>query len=153
MSWRESESQDSSSQNNLQLPFENKAVAFSEWGAMKETVPAGQLPILEVHTEGEDDGGIRATFDQSLAMLRYVGKLTGSYPSDPIQAMQVDAIIDTVEEANKFIAFTFQGPKSMFYGDKDLTSDEKLEMRQKIMDPSLKKNVAYVSEDTAGSKD
>lgn len=35
---------------------------------------------------------------QSLAIARYVGKLSGLYPIDPIKALYVDEILDTVNE-------------------------------------------------------
>ncbi|CAM9116841.1 unnamed protein product [Discosporangium mesarthrocarpum] len=48
-------------------------------------LPFGQLPLLEV--DGE-------SFPQSAAILRFVGKLGGLYPSDPIKAAKCDAVID-----------------------------------------------------------
>lgn len=105
---------------------------------MKASLPAGQLPVMEI-----DDGTKSQIVDQSNAILRYVGKLAGSYPSDPMEALEVDAIIDTCEEANKFIGFSMHGPKSMFYGEDSLTDQEKLDIRKKIMDPSIPKNTAF----------
>lgn len=49
-------------------------------------VPFGQLPILEV------DGVV---IPQSLAQLRYVGKIGGLYPTDPMEAAFCDAAADT----------------------------------------------------------
>jgi hypothetical protein len=35
---------------------------------------------------------------QSEAMLRYCGRLAGLYPEDPIAALEVDMILNTVED-------------------------------------------------------
>ncbi|CAM9998348.1 unnamed protein product, partial [Ectocarpus sp. 12 AP-2014] len=37
---------------------------------------------------------------QSTAQLRYVGKIGGLYPTDPVQAALADAAIDTVNDIN-----------------------------------------------------
>lgn len=84
--------------------------------------------------------------DQSNAIMRYVGKLGGSYPTDPMEALEVDMIIDTVEEANKFITYTLVGPKGVFFSEESLSDIQKIDIRTKIMDPTVPKNTAYVSE-------
>ena len=72
------------------LDLEDKRVGFPEWGAeLKAKVAPQQLPLLEV--DGE-------TFGQSLAQQRYVAKLVGLYPSDPLEALRVDEFVDYVEE-------------------------------------------------------
>ncbi|CAM9821375.1 unnamed protein product, partial [Laminaria digitata] len=50
------------------LEWEDKRLTKEEFGALKPSLPNGQVPILEV------DGYVLA---QSLAILRYVGKLGG----------------------------------------------------------------------------
>ncbi len=85
--------------------------------------------------------------DQSNAIMRYVGKLGGLYPSDPVEALEVDLVIDTVEEVTKFLVYTMIGPKGIFFTDQTLSDQEKIDIRKKMMDPSLSdpKNAAYVS--------
>lgn len=119
-------------------------MSFPEFAEVKQSLPSGQLPLLEVEDETT---GTKKVFDQSNAIMRYVGKLGGLYPSDPVEAMEVDLVIDTVEEAVKFIAYTMIGPKGIFFKDQTLSDEEKIEMRQKMMDPTLSdpKNAAYVS--------
>lgn len=50
------------------VEFEDQRVSFPEFGALKPTLPAGQLPVLEV------DGTM---YTQSGAILRWAGKKTG----------------------------------------------------------------------------
>ncbi|CAM9740056.1 unnamed protein product [Ectocarpus sp. 12 AP-2014] len=66
-------------------------VAGADWPALKPTLPNGQLPVMEV------DGVV---IPQSTAQLRYVGKIGGLYPTDPVQAALADAAIDTVNDIN-----------------------------------------------------
>jgi glutathione S-transferase len=64
-------------------------------------LPFGQVPVLEV-AEGTFIG-------QSAAIMRYLGKRSGLYPSDPIAAAVVDSIID---EENDLLS----GPAVYVYG-------------------------------------
>ena len=58
----------------------------------------GQLPILEV------DGKYLA---QSWAILRFLGRQHGYYPSDPEVAYQIDSTIDAVEDFSRAYPFPF----------------------------------------------
>ena len=87
--------------------------------------------------------------DQSNAIMRYVGKLnagsSGLYPTDPLEALKVDMVIDTVEEATKFLTYSLVGPKGIFFTEETLSDEAKIDIRKKILDPSIPKNMAYVS--------
>ena len=72
------------------LEFEDVRIDFQSWGAMKPTTPNGQLPLLSI-----DD---QPPVTQSAAMVRYVGRLTGLYPEDPLQALHVDEVIGLQED-------------------------------------------------------
>ena len=71
--------------------FEDKHISFADFGTKKAAgeFPLGSIPVLDVAGE---------RFAQSNAILRYAGKLTGLYPEDPIAAMRVDMVLDTIEE-------------------------------------------------------
>jgi len=126
------------------LPFTNKVVEFAEFSELKASLPCGQLPVLEISEDGDSKDDKKKTYyDQSNAILRYVGKVGGLYPSDMAQALEVDAVIDVVEEAGKFIGFSMMGPKGVFLTEATLSKEEVLEMRKKIMDPSIPKNTAF----------
>lgn len=70
-----------------------------EWVPLKPRTPYGELPILTV------DGRPMA---QSKAILRYVGKLTALYPTDPEEALFVDEVVETCEELFSSI-FAYRG--------------------------------------------
>jgi prostaglandin-H2 D-isomerase / glutathione transferase len=81
------------------VPFEDVRVPFSEFPALKPTLPFKQLPIMEI------DGKVHA---QSRALLRYVGKLTNMYPTDPLEALKVDAVIEALADMANAISKTMQ---------------------------------------------
>jgi len=72
------------------IDHDEKRYQFSEWPAVKPTTPWGSLPTLTL-----PNGYVLA---QSRAVFRYVAKLAGLYPSDPILAAKCDEITDQVED-------------------------------------------------------
>jgi glutathione S-transferase len=74
-----------------------------EFLAMREgtRLAFSQVPMLEV-----DD---KHSLVQTSAIMRYLGKLSGLYPNDPILAAQVDAIMDQETD-------TFLGSSVLTYG-------------------------------------
>jgi glutathione S-transferase len=123
-------------------------IGFPEFSQLKPSLPAGQLPVLEL-LEGESTTPT-GMIGQSNAILRYVGTLGGSglYPShDPLAALKVDEALDTIEEAIKYFVFTMMGPKGVFLQeDKSFSDEEKIQIRTKLMDPNYgDKNAAFVS--------
>eukprot|EP01061_Rhynchopus_euleeides_P029946 TRINITY_DN495_c0_g1_i5.p1 TRINITY_DN495_c0_g1~~TRINITY_DN495_c0_g1_i5.p1 ORF type:complete len:215 (+),score=109.65 TRINITY_DN495_c0_g1_i5:115-759(+) len=81
------------------LELENTVVDGATWGStLKATVAPAQMPLLYV--DGKQYG-------QSLAQLRYLGKLAGLYPEDPLVALEVDELVDYAQEVFAPIAKTF----------------------------------------------
>ncbi|DAZ93226.1 TPA: hypothetical protein N0F65_005080 [Lagenidium giganteum] len=76
------------------VPFEDARVTGEQFGALKPSLPLGQVPAVEV------DG---KTFSQSIATARYAAKLSGAYPSDPLKALRVDMVIDTFVDVTNII--------------------------------------------------
>lgn len=72
------------------IAFEDIRVSFEEWQKLKPTVPGGQLPALQLG-EGPYIG-------ESLAMLRYAGKLASLYPEDADKALYVDSYLDVCNQ-------------------------------------------------------
>jgi len=87
------------------IPFEDIRVKHGDWPSMKATDKCiyGQMPILEV------DG---THYAQSMAILRYVGKLTNMYPSDPIEALRVDELLDALLDIRTKISPTYSLPEA-----------------------------------------
>lgn len=64
-------------------------ITFADMGALKPTLPLGQVPVLEV------DG---AAITQSIPISRYAAKLAGLYPADPLAALYADEVVATIDE-------------------------------------------------------
>ena len=84
---------------------------------------------------------------QSAAILRYVGRLggIGLYPSDPIQALQVDEILDTIKDSGNVLSMTVAGAPSLFISEEPWSKDEVLTIRKRLLDPEKMMTVPYVS--------
>ncbi|RLN49407.1 hypothetical protein BBJ28_00026707 [Nothophytophthora sp. Chile5] len=96
------------------VPFEDKRVSFEQFGAMKESLPLGQLPILEV------DGEV---LTQSHAINRYAGRLSGLYPtSAPFVALKIDEVLHAMTEMEEKM-----GP-----GFREKDADKKKAIREEL---------------------
>lgn len=86
------------------IPFEDVRVKYGDWPAIKASDKClyGQMPLLEI------DG---KPFAQSMAILRYVGKVTGLYPTDPVEALRVDELLDAVIDLRTKISPTYSLPE------------------------------------------
>eukprot|EP00300_Choanocystis_sp_HF-7_P038407 c5530_g1_i1.p1 GENE.c5530_g1_i1~~c5530_g1_i1.p1 ORF type:complete len:217 (+),score=43.90 c5530_g1_i1:38-652(+) len=113
------------------VPFVDDRVDSKNFGALKPTLPLGQLPVLEV--EGE-------VFPQSLAILRYVGKLTGLYPTDPLAALRVDSLIDTLEDLNTILGRSARLEPAAKKAARELVAAEDLPRFMRIAEETLAKN-------------
>ena len=71
------------------VPFEDERVSFKEFGAKREGYPFKRVPLLQI-----DD----IELSQCNSINRYVGKLAGLYPDDPLQAAYCDETMDAVED-------------------------------------------------------
>ena len=60
------------------------------WSEAKPEVPFGQLPVLVVND--------KVHIWQSGAIVRYIAKLAGFMPEDPLLAAQVDAVFEQTQE-------------------------------------------------------
>ena len=71
------------------IKFEDKRVTFEEWPKLKPQMPIGQLPVLEI------DG---KPHYQSKAICRLISKRNNLYGSSDVEAYQIDATIDTIDD-------------------------------------------------------
>lgn len=77
------------------VEFENHTVDQEGFAKLKADgiLPTGKVPVYY-------DGDL--TLNQSVAILRYVGRKYGYYPSEPLEAYNVDWIFDTGMDNFKF---------------------------------------------------
>lgn len=80
------------------IPFEDDRIPPATWRSVREQAPFHALPVLEV------DGEL---ITQSNAINRYVGRLAGLYPDDPVAALRCDEVMDAVEDILTKIGQTF----------------------------------------------
>jgi len=80
------------------IPFEDDRLSFSDFGAMRKATPFNSVPVLYV------DG---RPVTQSSAMCRYIGRLAGLYPDDPLQALYCDEVMEATEDLTMRLVATF----------------------------------------------
>jgi len=80
------------------LEFEDVRLTGPEFREARESFRFRALPVLEI------DG---QTITQSTALVRYVGKLAGLYPTDDMQALYCDEAMDAVEDLSHAIGRTY----------------------------------------------
>ncbi len=80
------------------IAFEDHRISFQEFGALRSDFRFNAVPVLEI------DG---AQITQTDAMCRYVGRMAGLYPSDPLQALYCDEASGAVEDLTHFMVQTF----------------------------------------------
>ena len=78
------------------IPFEDEKISFEQLVEKRgpkgrsASIPLGSLPVMTL-----PDGKV---VTQSMALARYAAKLAKMYPDDPLQALFVDEIMETVAE-------------------------------------------------------
>ncbi|GAB9477701.1 Glutathione s-transferase, partial [Globisporangium polare] len=74
------------------VAFEDERISPEEFKLRKPSLPFNQVPVLQVGDDGDVIG-------QSFPILRYVGSLSGLYPTaNPIEAFQVDELLCLIDE-------------------------------------------------------
>lgn len=71
------------------IDFIDTRIDGKDWPAIKPTMPLGFVPVLKI---GDQE------YTQSVALMRFAAKKSGCYPSDDIQALVVDEVMDSVNE-------------------------------------------------------
>eukprot|EP00055_Hartaetosiga_balthica_P018759 m.135323 g.135323 ORF g.135323 m.135323 type:complete len:245 (+) comp9904_c0_seq1:95-829(+) len=104
------------------VEFEDKRIAFPDYPEVKKTLALGYLPELEI------DGDV---FTQFAAQLRYAGRFSNLYPSDPIAQLKADEIIEIAQE------LLYKAPRSE---DKE----EMKRLREEFAKTTLKKCFQYI---------
>jgi glutathione S-transferase len=81
------------------IAIEDERISYQEFAEMRQSTPFNSVPVLEI------DG---APVTQSNAMCRYVGKMANLYPSDDLQALYCDEVMDAVEDLTHYVVPTFR---------------------------------------------
>jgi glutathione S-transferase len=106
------------------IAFEDHRFSFPEFAEVRKTTPFNQVPTLQVD-------GVQVT--QCDAILRYVGKLAGLYPIDPMQALLCDEVMYVVEEAGVKLGPSFR-----------MTGDAQREARLALVNGSMPVYLAWL---------
>lgn len=80
------------------IDFEDLRISFEEFSNTRSNMRFRCTPTLEI--DGKE-------VTQSNAMLRYVGKMTGLYPEDDLQALYCDETMEAVEDLLHHVVHTF----------------------------------------------
>jgi glutathione S-transferase len=124
------------------VPFTNEVFSFPEFGEIKSTLPFGQLPVLEI----ESGDGKKTVITQSSAILRYIGKMGGTYPSDALEALQVDEILGIMDDLIETLVITVGGAVRNGLSEKEWSGEEKIAIRQKWMKDSMPKFLDHLED-------
>ncbi len=71
------------------MAYQDIRLSHEQWAAQKPSTPFGALPLLS-------DGNRQIA--QSNAILTYVGRTSGMHPTDPWQAAEHEALMQSVED-------------------------------------------------------
>jgi len=96
------------------VKYEDRRVKFDEWkSGLKATFPWAALPVLEIETKAG-----KSSLHQSWSIHRYLAATHGFMGSSPLDAAQVDALVEDVLDAGRAWFDIRRGP---------YTDDEKKE--------------------------
>mmetsp|Transcript_5757 Transcript_5757/g.6614 ORF Transcript_5757/g.6614 Transcript_5757/m.6614 type:complete len:214 (+) Transcript_5757:140-781(+) len=81
---------------HAKVEYDNEMPTGDSWKEFKPNCPNGQMPVLEV------DGKM---LHQSQAIMRFLGKQHGYYPSDAMAAFAVDAAVEDWNDSGKNMSY------------------------------------------------
>ncbi len=79
------------------IKFEDHRISFKDFAEVRKSARFNALPVLQI--DGEQ-------VTQSNAMLRYLGKQSGLYPTDDTQALYCDEVMGAAEDLSHHIGRT-----------------------------------------------
>ena len=82
------------------VDFEDVRIKAEAWPAMKENMPYGALPVLELPGQTQ--------LAHSNAILRLIGRRHGLHPADDIEAARHEGMMQYVEEMRSVVAPTIR---------------------------------------------
>jgi glutathione S-transferase len=81
------------------IAFEDNRISFQEFGDTRSGMRFTCVPVLEIDGEA---------VTQANAVGRYVGRMAGLYPADPLQALYCDEVLGALEDVTSHIARTMR---------------------------------------------
>ncbi|KAJ8675480.1 hypothetical protein QAD02_011266 [Eretmocerus hayati] len=114
--------------------YEDKRIEFEEWPQYKHKMPMEQVPIFEI------DGKV---FHQTRAISRYLAKKFNLYGSDDLQAIEIDATIDDIEDCRLFISRFFREEDPAIKAKQKAIAYEKIPFYLGKFEEQVKKNGGY----------
>ncbi|CAI5739917.1 unnamed protein product [Hyaloperonospora brassicae] len=95
------------------VSFEDERLSRDAFRAIKSSLPLGQVPVLEI------DG---TTYSQSMAIARYAAKLSGLYPREPLAALRVDMVSESLVDVRSLLAeIAYKTPDEALKAEKTAT--------------------------------
>jgi glutathione S-transferase len=94
------------------IAFDDKRISFQEFGETRSGFRFTCVPVMEIDGEQVTQGN---------ALGRYIGKMAGLYPSDPLQALYCDEVLGAIEDLTNHIGRTMR-----------MTGDEQRAAREEL---------------------
>ncbi|XP_060861256.1 glutathione S-transferase-like [Metopolophium dirhodum] len=104
----------------LNVDFQDVRFEREQWPAIKPTMPFGKVPVLEI------DG---KTFNQSIAICRYLAKKAGLAGDDEWESLLVDVAVDNIYEIRQEIMNYYHEPNE--------------EIKSKLRDPIVNDSIPF----------
>ena len=132
----------------FQIRFTNKAIDDNEWVPPpgKKSDPRYKLPVLEIEVKG----GEKQVIANRNAILRYLGRRGGLYPTDPLEGLQIEYMLEAVSEALRPLETVNDGISSLL-SETPLSEKQLTRIREGIGKNS-EYGLPHVSLDQFGSR-
>ena len=99
------------------IEFEDHRISFQQFGSLRDEIRFKAVPVLEINGE---------QVTQSDGLCRYIGRMAGLYPTDPLQAMYCDEVTGALEDLTHYTVQTF-----------GLEGDDLIAARKKLVDTRI----------------
>ncbi|XP_012062869.1 PREDICTED: uncharacterized protein LOC105626167 [Atta cephalotes] len=120
--------------NHCGIKFEDMRITFDEWPKYKPNMPMGQVPVLEI------DG---KQYHQSKAIGRFIAKKGNLYGSDDFEAMEIDAIVDSIDDIRQAMGHYYMEQNPTFKAKLKEIVFQKLYHSRDKFEEQVKKNGGY----------
>ncbi|XP_018358304.1 PREDICTED: uncharacterized protein LOC108758047 [Trachymyrmex cornetzi] len=117
------------------IKFEDIRITFDEWPKYKPNMPMGQVPVLEI------DG---KQYHQSKAIGRFIAKKGNLYGSDDFEAMEIDAVVDSIDDIRHAMGHYYMEQNPTFKAKLKEIVFQKLYHSRDKFEEQVKKNGGYL---------